>query len=36
MQITRNSLETGRGPTEWFTGTVFRDQLAAPSRRSVS
>ena len=35
MQITRNSLETGRGPAEWFTGTVFIDPVAAappPSR----
>lgn len=31
MQITRNSIETGRGPSEWFSGTVFIDAIAAPS-----
>jgi quercetin dioxygenase-like cupin family protein len=31
MQITRNSIETGRGPSEWFTGAVFIDTAAAPS-----
>jgi quercetin dioxygenase-like cupin family protein len=31
MQITRNSLETTRGPQEWFTGVVFLDQVAAPT-----
>jgi quercetin dioxygenase-like cupin family protein len=30
MQITRNSLETNRGPDSWFTGIVFIDALAAP------
>lgn len=34
MQITRNSLETGRGPSEWFTGTVFIDTVATPSNGS--
>jgi quercetin dioxygenase-like cupin family protein len=34
MQITRNSLETGAGPSEWFTGVVFIDQVAAPSGAS--
>ena len=23
MQITRNTTETARGPSEWFTGTVY-------------
>lgn len=23
MQITRNSIETATGPSEWFTGTVY-------------
>jgi quercetin dioxygenase-like cupin family protein len=39
MQITRNSRETGRGPSDWFTGTVFIDAVAAPlgeSRVSAS
>jgi quercetin dioxygenase-like cupin family protein len=31
MQITRNNLETTPGPTDWFTGTVFIDTVAAPS-----
>jgi quercetin dioxygenase-like cupin family protein len=30
MQITRNSLETATGPSEWFTGTVYIDIVAAP------
>ena len=34
MQITRNSLETGRGPSEWFTGAVYLDAIAAPSASS--
>jgi quercetin dioxygenase-like cupin family protein len=29
MEITRNSTETGRGPEEWFTGTVLIDTIAA-------
>jgi quercetin dioxygenase-like cupin family protein len=31
MQITRSSLETARGPAEWFTGDVYIDAIAAPS-----
>ena len=31
MQITKNSLETATGPSEWFTGTVYIDALAAAS-----
>ncbi|MGH2865675.1 MAG: (R)-mandelonitrile lyase [Solirubrobacteraceae bacterium] len=31
MQITRNSVETAPGPSDWFTGAVFVDALAAPS-----
>src|SRR6476660_8163267 len=34
MEITRNTIETGRGPADWFTGTVFVDQVAAPSHGS--
>ena len=34
MQITRNAVETGRGPSDWFTGTVFVDPIAAPSEGS--
>src|SRR3954454_2021546 len=29
MEITRNSIETGPAPADWFTGTVFIDQVAA-------
>ena len=39
MQITRSSIDTNRGPAEWFTGAVFIDPLAAPvgqSRLSAS
>ncbi len=35
MQITRSSLDSQPGPTDWFTGTVFIDPVAAvtpPSR----
>lgn len=31
MQITRSSIETARGPADWFTGDVFIDPVAAPS-----
>jgi quercetin dioxygenase-like cupin family protein len=31
MQITRNTLETRRGPSEWFTGAVYIDTVAEPS-----
>jgi hypothetical protein len=31
MEITRNSLETTRGPAEWFSGTVYIDTIAAAS-----
>ena len=34
MEITRNSLETTQGPSDWFTGAVFIDQVAAPSGES--
>jgi quercetin dioxygenase-like cupin family protein len=34
MQITRNSLETSRGPRDWFSGDVYVDTVAAPSDRS--
>ena len=34
MQITRNSLETNRGPSDWFTGAVYIDLVAAPSGAS--
>jgi quercetin dioxygenase-like cupin family protein len=34
MQIIRNTLETGRGPSDWFTGSVFIDTIATPSEAS--
>ena len=34
MQITRSSIETMAGPSDWFTGAVFIDTVAAPSETS--
>jgi quercetin dioxygenase-like cupin family protein len=34
MQITRNSIDTNDGPSEWFTGNVYIDPVATPSERS--
>jgi quercetin dioxygenase-like cupin family protein len=34
MQITKNGLETAVGPSDWFTGAVFIDPVAAPSNGS--
>ena len=34
MQITRNSVDTNAGPSEWFTGSVYIDPVAAPSEQS--
>jgi quercetin dioxygenase-like cupin family protein len=34
MQITRNSLDTQPGPSDWFTGSVFIDPIAMPSGAS--
>jgi quercetin dioxygenase-like cupin family protein len=31
MEITRNSLDTSPGPSDWFTGSVYIDTVAAPS-----
>ena len=31
MKITRNSLETTPGPSDWFTGTVHLDTIATPA-----
>src|SRR3979409_1109413 len=39
MQVTRNSINTMAGPSEWFTGTVYIDTVATPadpSRLSAS
>ncbi len=35
MQITRSSLDTARGPADWFTGDVYIDTLAAPAGSST-
>jgi quercetin dioxygenase-like cupin family protein len=34
VQITRSSLDTNRGPSEWFTGAVYVDAVAAPAGAS--
>jgi quercetin dioxygenase-like cupin family protein len=34
MEITRNSIETKLGSSEWFTGTVYLDAVAAPTGAS--
>jgi quercetin dioxygenase-like cupin family protein len=31
MEITRNSIQTNTGPSEWFTGAVYVDTVATPS-----
>jgi len=34
MQMTRNSVDTNPGPSEWFTGAVYIDTVATPSAAS--
>lgn len=34
MQITRTSLDTGTGRSDWFTGSVYIDAIATPSGSS--
>jgi quercetin dioxygenase-like cupin family protein len=34
VEITRNGVETRPGPSEWFTGNVFLDTVAAPTGQS--
>jgi quercetin dioxygenase-like cupin family protein len=34
MEITRNSIETAAGPSDWFTGAVFMDAVATPAGAS--
>src|ERR1700730_18184593 len=34
MQVTRNTIQTAVGPSEWFTGTVYVDAVATPSAGS--
>jgi hypothetical protein len=31
MEITRNSLDTSAGPSDWFTGTVYIDTVTVPT-----
>jgi len=31
MQITRSSIDTQKGPGDWFTGDVYIDTISAPS-----
>ena len=35
MQITRNSIDTQKGPADWFTGDVYIDAVAAPAASST-
>jgi quercetin dioxygenase-like cupin family protein len=34
MQITRNGIDTNPGPSDWFTGAVYIDSVAAPAGSS--
>ena len=34
MEITRSGLDTAAGPSDWFTGAVYIDPVAAPSGAS--
>src|ERR1700756_5432226 len=34
MEITRNGVDTARGPSEWFTGSAYLDTVATPSGSS--
>ena len=35
MQITRSSIETQKGPADWFTGDVYIDAVATPEATST-
>jgi quercetin dioxygenase-like cupin family protein len=35
MQITRSSIDTQKGPADWFTGDVYLDALAVPEASST-
>jgi quercetin dioxygenase-like cupin family protein len=35
MQITRSSVDTAKGPADWFTGDVYIDTIAAPAGTST-
>ena len=34
MEVTKDNLASRPGPSDWFTGSVFIDTVAAPSERS--
>jgi quercetin dioxygenase-like cupin family protein len=34
MQITKHGIDTAAGPSDWFTGAVYIDAVAAPSNGS--
>ena len=35
MKITRSTIETAKGPADWFTGDVYIDPIAAPEVTST-
>jgi quercetin dioxygenase-like cupin family protein len=35
VQITRSSIQTAKGPADWFTGDVYIDAVASPSDPST-
>src|SRR3954447_12508684 len=35
MQLTRSSIDTQKGPADWFTGDVYIDAIAAPAGTST-
>ena len=35
MEITRSSIDTQKGPADWFTGDVYIDAVAAPAGTST-
>ena len=35
MEVTRNGIATNPGPSDWFTGAVYLDQVAAASGESL-
>jgi quercetin dioxygenase-like cupin family protein len=35
MRVTRSSIETQKGPPDWFTGDVYLDAVAAPAGTST-
>jgi hypothetical protein len=36
MEITRSSIDTQKGPDDWFTRDVYIDAVAAPAQRPVA